>query len=191
LKVKKKTKNKKTEKQQTDGARSERAKNRLKPVPLTEREHFKFRYRPRLIKVASIYLLLIIPLIFIVSLIAMYYATTSTHGNFVFWIGFILCLATALGWPMVIALYRLPEEKFACFCFMKYFLRLKEPYLVIASYSGYCPRCNNSKLNLIFNFPGSLIKRDSYFAKCHEKPEHTFPPDKLHLFIEQDKGLHK
>ena len=186
-----KTNNKIKENQKTSGVRFQKSKDQMNPVRLMEHEHLKFRYRPRLTKIASIFLLVLTPLVFIVSLFAMYYANNLTHYNFIFWFGFILCLATVLGWPMVMALYRLPEEKFACFCFMKYFLRLKEPYLVIASYSGYCPHCNNSKLNLIFNFPGSLIKRNSYFAKCHAKPEHTYTPDNLHLFNERDKKLHR
>ena len=186
----KKTYNKKIGNRQASDIRSKQAKHQSEPVHLTEHEHFHIRYRPRLTKVVSIFLLLIIPLIFIGCAFAMYYATRSAHSTFAFWFGFILCLATVFGWPMVMALYRLPEEKFACFCFKKYFLRLKEPSLVIASYSGDCPRCN-TKLDLLFNFPGSLIKRDSYFAECHEKPHHAFPPQKLHLFVEQDNELRK
>jgi hypothetical protein len=186
----KKTHHKKTENRQAGDVRSKQAKQQSTLVHLTEREHCRIRYRPRLIKIASISLLMILPLIFIGSAFAMYYATSLARSNFVFWSGFILCLATVFGWPMVMALNRLPEEKFACFCFKKYFLRLKEPYLVIASYSGDCPRCN-TKLDLLFNFPGSLITRDSYFAECHEKPHHAFPPQKLHLFVEQDNELRK
>jgi len=162
----------------------------MKPIPLTEYEHFKIQYRPRLIKTAAIFLLLLIPIIFVFSLFAIYHAPHSTHNNVVFLLGFFLCFSSILGWPMAMALYKLPGEDFACFCFMKYFLRLKESYLVIASYSGDCPLCN-TKLNLLFNFPGSLMKKDSYFAKCHGKPEHTFPPDKLHLFVERGDDSHQ
>lgn len=171
---------------QTQDDRSKPAKNKKEPVPLSEQEHVTMQYRPRLIKSASIFFMLAIPLITICSVVAMATAHKHTHYNVIFWIGFFFCVASVLGWPIVMALYRLPEEKFACFGFMKYFLRLKEPYLVIASYSGKCPLCNK-KLSLIFNFPGSLTKRDNYFAKCREKAEHTFPPQRLQLFVAQDK----
>jgi hypothetical protein len=181
-------KNKKTKPSQTVKPSPKQTKSKSEPVPLTEREHLIVGYQPRLIKIVSIFLMVILPFFFILSFLAMYYGSSVTHSNIEFWSGFFLFLAAVLGWPMVMALYRLPKEKFACFGFMKYFLRLKEPYLVIASYSGKCPVCYK-KLDLVFNFPGSLLTRDSYFAKCHGKPEHTFPPQKLDLF-DQDNGLH-
>jgi len=167
-------------------SRPNREKDQVRPIPLSECAHLKIQYRPRLTQIVSLFLLVMVPFVCIGSVCAMYYAPRTAHISVVFWSGLFLFLASVLGFPMVVALHRLPRETFACFSFMKYFLRLKGPHLVIASYSGSCPLCGTN-LNLIFNFPGSLIKRNTYFAKCNGKPEHTFPPSRLRLFGDEDK----
>jgi hypothetical protein len=181
---KKKAANKHKDKKQADTAPSQAVKKGREPVLLTEHDHITITYRPRLIKAVSVFFMILFPLLLLIGLFAMYHARNATNIHVVFWPGFFLCVATILGWPMVMALHRLPGEPFACFGFMKYFLKLKRPYLVLTSYSGKCPLCYK-KLNLIFNFPGSLAKRDNYFAKCSEKSEHTFPPSRIQLVAEK------
>lgn len=179
---KKKIMHKRPEKRRPDAASSDQARKKKFPIPFTEHEHFKIIYRPVLIKVFSSILMVLMPIVFLFGALTMYYYLLGTvHGSVSFWIAFLACIAMTLGWPMVIAMSRLPKERFACFGFLKFFLRLKEPYLVITSYTGECPVCSHT-MNLVFNFPGSLIRRHSYFGKCSKKSEHAYPFRRLQLF---------
>lgn len=142
-------------------------------ISYAERPFLAFKYSPYLIFPISLIILGLIAISFISGWIFI----LESYNTFLF-VAF-LAIATVLVFISVNVL-RLLDKRFA-FLILRYFLRVSEKNLVLASYSGTCPVCAG-KVEL----SSTRIKGKGYIAKCRNNPDsHTFSFD--HVTLEGEK----